>query len=288
MVKQRIFFGIIMAASATLLCWLDSVLIWRTGSGEQVQGFIWAFIAEAMMLSAVNEFSKLVKGKGARVFPLASYIGASLFCLSYFLKQFGFAFEISQAYLHLIIMFAAVLSAVLLSFIAQGRAKTNEGTILNCGATVFTVMYWGFFSSFFLAIRVEHSISALILFVAVVKMCDVGAYTFGKIFGHTKFAPLVSPKKTWEGMVGGCIFSAVTGVLFSVIFSVMLWWQGAIFGIIFAFAGQLGDLAESMLKRDAGIKDSGDKLPGFGGVLDIVDSLVFTAPFAYLFFNIVG
>ncbi|ARN56773.1 phosphatidate cytidylyltransferase [Sedimentisphaera salicampi] len=287
MVKQRIIFGIIMAAAAMLLCWLDSVLIWRTG-GEQVQGFIWALIAEAVLITAVNEFSGLVKGKGARVFPIASMAGATLFCLSYFLKQFGFAFGISQAYLHLIIMFAAVLSAVLLSFVAQGRTKSNEGTILNCGATVLTVMYWGFFSSFFLAIRVEHSISALIVFIAVVKMCDVGAYTFGKMFGHTKFAPAVSPKKTWEGMIGGCIFSAVSGAAFSVIFSVMLWWQGVIFGIIFAFAGQLGDLAESMLKRDAGIKDSGDKLPGFGGILDIVDSLVFTAPFAYLFFNIVS
>ncbi|MGE4285556.1 MAG: phosphatidate cytidylyltransferase [Phycisphaerae bacterium] len=286
MVKQRIIFGLIMGSLAIFLCWLDNVLVFRA-AGWEIRGIIWSLIVEVLLIVSVKEFIALARDKGARVFPFAAYTGASLLALGYFLRQFWvfFPFPCSLEEMHLVISIVAVLSTMSLSFLTQGRNHGNEGTILNCGATILTVMYLGFLTSFFLAIRLNHGIFALILFISVVKLCDVGAYTFGKLFGKHKFAPIISPKKTWEGLAGGALFSAIAGASMSAGFHIMDWKLGAVFGIVFAFIGQYGDLMESMLKRDAGIKDSGHKLPGFGGILDIVDSLVFSAPFAYLFLN---
>jgi phosphatidate cytidylyltransferase len=127
-------------------------------------------------------------------------------------------------------------------------------------------------------------------------MSDTGQYTFGRLFGRHKLAPTVSPGKTWEGAAGGLLVAVVTALLIfgwgsrsvagttavpgtapTDILSVV------IFAIAVAAAGIVGDLAESLLKRDAGVKDSSDWLPGFGGVLDLLDSLLVAAPVAYLF-----
>jgi phosphatidate cytidylyltransferase len=123
----------------------------------------------------------------------------------------------------------------------------------------------------------------------VTKMTDIGGYFFGKCFGKTKLAPKISPKKTVEGAIGGVFASLSVSLLFSLIFSSSLLtvdikitlWQSIWLGLCISIMAQLGDLGESLLKRDAGVKDS-SHLPGLGGFLDVVDSLVFTLPFVYL------
>ena len=122
------------------------------------------------------------------------------------------------------------------------------------------------------------------MYVFVVKSADIGAYSIGTLFGKRKFSPKISPGKTWEGMVGAVVSGVIVAIGFALICDIMPWWPAAIFGLGFAFIGQMGDLAESMMKRDAEQKDSANKVPGFGGVLDIVDSPLAAAPFAYLFF----
>jgi phosphatidate cytidylyltransferase len=140
---------------------------------------------------------------------------------------------------------------------------------------------------------------ALVSLIATVKMSDTGQYFVGRLIGRHKLAPLVSPGKTWEGAIGGFIFAIGTAWL---IFA----WAAprmvdvpvtsmplsatpiggiriTLFALAVAGAGLLGDLAESMLKRDAGVKDSSTWMPGFGGVLDLLDSLFGAAPVAYLF-----
>jgi len=118
----------------------------------------------------------------------------------------------------------------------------------------------------------------------VIKSSDIGAWFIGRTFGKHKFSPKISPGKTWEGM-GGAVGGAILAALLFALSCDIMWWPAAlVFGAFFAFIGQMGDLAESMMKRDAEQKDSACKVPGFGGILDIIDSPLIAAPFAYLFF----
>ena len=135
-----------------------------------------------------------------------------------------------------------------------------------------------------MGIRLEFGLWALFMFIFVVKFADIGAYAIGTMFGKHQFSPNISPGKSWEGMGGAVALAIIVAVGFSVIFDIMAWPLAVVFGVCFAFIGQMGDLVESMMKRDAEQKDSANKVPGFGGVLDIIDSLLFAAPFGYLFF----
>lgn len=129
----------------------------------------------------------------------------------------------------------------------------------------------------------------LVYVLSVTKACDIGAYFTGKILGQNKLAPSISPKKTIEGAIGGLIASVAVSFLFqrllfeqyrTAAFSLQLW-QSLLLGLLFGILAQIGDLSESILKRDAGVQDSSD-LPGLGGILDMMDSLVFTLPLMYL------
>ena len=122
------------------------------------------------------------------------------------------------------------------------------------------------------------------MFVFVIKSADIGAYSIGTLFGKHKFSPKISPKKTWEGMIGAIAAAMIVAIGFARSCDIMSLWAAIVFGFCFAFIGQLGDLAESMIKRDAEQKDSASKIPGFGGVLDVIDSPLVAAPFAYMVF----
>jgi phosphatidate cytidylyltransferase len=163
------------------------------------------------------------------------------------------------------------------------RYGTSE-VLANCGVSYFSIIYLGLLGAFALGVRIDFGPWALLMYIFVVKSADIGAYSIGSIFGRHKFSPVISPGKTWEGMAGAVAIAIVVAILFAVICDIMVWWLAVIFGFCFAFIGQMGDLAESMIKRDAKQKDSASMVPGFGGLLDILDSLLPAAPFAYLFF----
>lgn len=127
--------------------------------------------------------------------------------------------------------------------------------------------------------------------IVVTKMTDVGAYLVGRRFGRHKMMPILSPRKTWEGLAGGLVFAAGSGFLLVALFPEQL---GLIrprwilfIGILIAAAGVVGDLAESVVKRDAQVKDSGRLIPGIGGALDLIDSILFTAPILFLWLQFV-
>jgi phosphatidate cytidylyltransferase len=125
--------------------------------------------------------------------------------------------------------------------------------------------------------------SFLLLPLLVIWATDSGAYFSGKFFGRKKLAPLLSPGKTWVGFYGGCLSGLLTGLGVSSFLSFALTpLQGIIIGGLLSLSGQLGDLAESLLKRESGIKDSGNLIPGHGGLLDRLDSLLFAIPVYYL------
>jgi phosphatidate cytidylyltransferase len=166
----------------------------------------------------------------------------------------------------------------------QNLRYGTSGILANCGVNYFSILYLGLLSSFSVAIRLEFGPWHLLMFIFVVKSADIGAYAIGTLFGKHKFSPKISPGKTWEGMVGAIAGSVIVAIGFANSCDIMVRWSAIVFGVCFAFIGQIGDLIESMMKRDAETKDSSNKVPGFGGILDIIDSPIVAAPFAYLFF----
>ena len=125
-------------------------------------------------------------------------------------------------------------------------------------------------------------------FIITAVAADTGAYAFGLMFGKHKMAPIISPKKTWEGFAGGAAMSLVAGVLLSTLMLGNTWWFGLIFGAAIFLSATLGDLVESLIKRDIGIKDMSSWLPGHGGFLDRLDSILPSAAVAFVAFRIFG
>jgi phosphatidate cytidylyltransferase len=122
----------------------------------------------------------------------------------------------------------------------------------------------------------------VILLFALVWINDAGAFFVGSAMGKKPLAPRISPKKTWEGTLGGFAATVILALLVG-LFSRLSVWQGLFLGVVLGVAGPVGDLVESALKRGAGVKDSGAFLPGHGGVLDRIDSVIFCAPILYYF-----
>ncbi|MEM9660184.1 MAG: CDP-archaeol synthase, partial [Planctomycetota bacterium] len=134
------------------------------------------------------------------------------------------------------------------------------------------------------------SLLPLASLIGAVKLSDSMQYFVGKAFGKRKLAPKLSPGKTWEGTIGGIALASLAtalwlpvGVAGEAVFSTQRSLASLVFAVTVSVAGLVGDLAESLLKRDSGVKDSSDWMPGFGGVLDLLDSLLFASPVALLF-----
>jgi phosphatidate cytidylyltransferase len=175
--------------------------------------------------------------------------------------------------------------------------RDNRRAVFHVSTTIFGVVYVAFLSSHFVLLRelpnligapYEQGASFVFLVVAVTWASDTGAYTVGSLFGSHMLLPRVSRHKTWEGAAGGVLFGAVAGWISSVTFAgYLLAWEGVAMGVLASVVGLLGDLFESMLKRDAQVKDTSHLIPGHGGVLDRFDSLLFTAPLIYYFLKFV-
>ena len=150
-------------------------------------------------------------------------------------------------------------------------------------AATFIAVYVPFLGGFaaLLASPADGELRVLVMLAGVV-LSDTGGYVAGVLFGKHAMAPLVSPKKSWEGLAGSMVAGAVGGaLLLFFLFEVPLW-LGALFGLAVSAAAVLGDLGESLVKRDLGVKDMSNLLPGHGGLMDRLDSIVFAAPTAYV------
>jgi len=281
MLKYRLLFGTLMTLLFTAAVifdgWMDGSLTTSPADDKAVQGTILCILIALLIIPGQFELSRLASAKNLKIFLPVSITASILFAASRYLQQFV-EFP-PETYLGLLAAF--VLPALLLY---QYKRYGTSGVLANCGANYFSILYLGLLSSFCIAIRIEFGLWPLLMYVFVVKSADIGAYSIGTLFGKRKFSPKISPGKTWEGMVGAVVSGVIVAIGFALICDIMPWWPAAIFGLGFAFIGQMGDLAESMMKRDAEQKDSANKVPGFGGVLDIVDSPLAAAPFAYLFF----
>ena len=257
--------------------WMDGTLTASVADDKPVQGIILCILIALLVIPAQLELSKLAAAKNLKIFSPISIIASILFATSWYWPQF---LQI-ESRICLYFIPAFVLMALLLyQYIRYG----TSAVLANCGASYFSIIYLGLLGAFVLAVRIDFGPWALLMFVFVVKSADIGAYSFGSLFGKHKFSPEISPGKSWEGMAGAVATATIVAILFAISCDIMVWWLAVIFGSCFAFIGQMGDLAESMIKRDAKQKDSASMVPGFGGILDILDSPLLAAPFAYLFF----
>ncbi len=287
MIRTRLLVGSLLALGA------GGVLVGDTLLARE--GFAWfPFLFAFLMFAGVVGSRELIRlFPAAHRPPEALVTGGVLLCIvanwSPIFFRFGLVY--SAVWFTLAVALAVVL---LVAFLVEMRRYTGEPGVAvpRLALTVFAVAYLGVLASFFAQLRwltSDATVSGLMLalVVFVPKCNDIGAFFTGTFLGRHKMTPTLSPKKTWEGFAGGMITGAAVAVAFS--FMGPVFRGGALeavgFGLAVGLAGVLGDLAESLIKRDGGTKDASKSIPGFGGVLDVIDSVLFAAPVAYLWFR---
>jgi phosphatidate cytidylyltransferase len=170
-----------------------------------------------------------------------------------------------------------------LALVIWRAVEGARGLLADIGAGLLTLIYVPFLGGFAaLMLAPPDGDRRVTVFIATVVASDVGGYAFGVLFGRHPMAPTVSPKKSWEGLVGSILACALCGSILVDLLLHAAWWKGAVLGLALACSATLGDLGESMIKRDLGIKDMGALLPGHGGLMDRLDSLLPSAPVAWL------
>ena len=175
---------------------------------------------------------------------------------------------------------------IVLIFLRQFTRQNTFEALSGLATTLFGLAYIaGLFSYVFYlrAFKGQDGAWLVVFLILVTKMGDAGALVIGNLLGRHTLMARISPRKTVEGFVGGALVSAATGALAAPMMGRLagVAWSGLLMGLLLGLVGQLGDLAESLIKRDCQVKDSGRLLPGLGGILDVLDSLLFTAPLFY-------
>jgi phosphatidate cytidylyltransferase len=281
MLKHRLILGVVMAAGFVGLVlldgWLDGSLTSSRPHAGGPAGVIFGVLVCLLMIPSHLELAAMAAAKGLRVAVPVVISGSILLATTAYWPAHG---RLDWGGYMAILIVATLAALVLYQVLNWGLA----GAIANIGAGLLAVIYVGMLGAFAVLLRAQAGIWPLLMYVAVVKATDIGAFTAGSLFGRHKLVPKVSPGKTWEGLAGGIILACLVAMPFGKRCGILDvgWTLG--FGVAFAVIGQLGDLTESILKRDAQIKDASDRVPGFGGVLDVLDSPLAAAPFAYVFF----
>jgi phosphatidate cytidylyltransferase len=260
------------------------------------QGRLWVlFVVIAIVLLGIREFYQLIEAKGAHPlwgFGLAA--GAALPVVAYFGNEY-----------HATILMTAVLLVVMVAQV--GKAQISEA-LASISGTFFGVFYVGWLLAHAVTLRNFHQVVQskwgsdaaavyapdsgaffLVFVLTAVVLCDAGAYFAGRTWGRRRLAPRISPGKTVEGALGGILAGTVGALVCKGIFDLawpdlsrgLSWGLAAPLGLVLSIAGLIGDLVESLLKRDAALKDAGRLLPGMGGVLDRIDSGLLAIPLMY-------
>jgi phosphatidate cytidylyltransferase len=181
------------------------------------------------------------------------------------------------------------LAILLIVSLSLALFDLGERPIVNWSLSFATALYLGILLSHFILLR-ERSSGFWWVFVAggITWIYDAGAYFTGSALGKHKLWPRISPKKSWEGLIGGTVFTLIAAAIGGPWLLGITWWQGLALGVLIAVGDPFGDFVVSLFKRQAHIKDAGNLLPGHGGFLDRLDSLMFTLPLAYYFAFIVA
>lgn len=312
MLRYRLIYGPLMIAAMVALFWADNQLdqiglhgLWRRlfwGRQYLPAGLVMLTLVMIVMPLASLELCAIFRAKGIEAHTLVVTLAGMLGCATVYVIPWQIDAQVSVAIIVTVVVL--VFMGGLLQYAWHGR---TQGAVAAGSATTFALIYTGFLPGFFLLIRRWHSAWLILGILIIIKSCDIGAYFTGRALGRHKLIPWLSPKKTWEGLIGGVLASTVVAAGLTD----LAWrlqdeygwkllgafrhagghpefvphhyplWAVALAGALFGVVGQLGDLTASLFKRDAGIKDSGSYIPGFGGVLDLVDSPLGVAPVAY-------
>ncbi len=252
---------------------LTPVAVWLIGWSP---GYAFDAAVGLIAVLALHEFLSLGKRKGYDV-PVVLCMLVTLFIIAAFILE-SVSVEMGMFVTLLIIPASYVF-----------RSGDIEHALPSSAIAVMATMYVGMLSGSLIRLRNDFPVGPKLVFflVLVVWLGDAGAYYTGKKFGKHKMSPRISPKKTIEGGIGGVITSMITAVVIQLTFFHEIPLVHAItVGIVLSIAGMIGDLAESMWKRSAAVKDSGTLIPGHGGFLDRFDSILFTAPILYVYWAI--
>jgi phosphatidate cytidylyltransferase len=247
----------------------------------------WLFLLIAALAfgAGLFEFFTLTKKLELKADASIAYLGAAAFFVAFFFDAPAKAPD----FLILTVVLFLIAALITQTFRFQ---KDFSKMLTGIGVTVFGVLYVAFLGGFIVSMRVGFentlvpflSTKLLAFFFFVVMGADVGAYYVGKNFGKHKLIPKVSPNKTWEGVIGGLVLSSIFAALASAWFFPELSYKLSIpLAVVMSLIGVFGDLAESAMKRGSDAKDAASILPGHGGLLDRLDSLLFNAPILYYF-----
>lgn len=287
MLVKRLVTGIILIAVFVGVLGVDEKLVpWYP---------LWLLVALAGGLAASLEMARMLQATGAAPSVNAAVGGT----LAVVLSNWGPAISewiigqapdaggpgvFLEAFHHLAWPAWAFVGVLMATFLSQGIQYRGPGTtVATLSGTMLAVAYVGLLGSFALQHRWLGSIP-LVMLIAVAKGSDTGAYTIGRLFGKTKLWPTLSPNKTREGSLGGILAGILAALLVAGIAAAVgvgpsfSPGRTVIYGLVVGVAAQLGDLMESMIKRDCATKDASSALPGLGGVLDVLDSILFAAP----------
>ena len=268
MLKQRVISAIILIPIVALLAWLGG----------------WWFSAFVALYAGVTAWELLrMLGNLDFVTPVM-WLGvpvAALLVLEGGLPQ-------DPMRLQLLLVVIILVGLVTALFLNRPNAPTD--LLITLGAAFYLGMTLRFLA---LLRNREAGLWWLLLTAISVWVADSGAYFTGRAIGKHKFWPRISPKKTWEGFFGGVITGAIAAAITAALMSYfqvldVTWWQGAILGLIISAVAPLGDLSESLFKRQSGVKDSSNLIPGHGGFFDRIDSFIFAAPVVFIIIQLAG
>lgn len=255
---------------------LSSVILFCVFVATLSVDWLCSLLITAFIVAGLYEFFTMLERKGISIYK---YFGIGMGVV--IPLSIAWRFELTRSW-ELLFIVLALLFLMLMQF----RRRESTGVIVSISTTIFGILYVSWFMSFLIKIRyLPGGLGLLVAVVLITKLADIGAYLIGIRFGRTPLIPRISPHKSVEGAIGGLVFSML-GAFASKEFLPLSYLNLAFLGFLLGILGQFGDLSESLMKRDCQIKDSGVIFPGMGGVLDFIDSLIFTAPVFYFYMNL--
>ena len=236
---------------------------------------MWLFgvLAVAALLVAVHEFVSVLRSKGIHVARTPVYIATAAIPTVAYL--WGLQAQIAATGISIL--------AVLLWRLRRGA----QGYVADISVSVMLVAYLPFMAAFLmLTLSADNGPWRVFVFILLTVSNDIGGYAVGVLFGKHPIAPQISPKKSWEGLFGSVVLQSVVGIVAFIYIFDAPWWQGLIAGVVLTVSATGGDFIESAVKRDLGVKDMGTVVPGHGGIMDRLDSLVPNAFVSWVLFSI--